>query len=56
MTLLGMLLVLVVVGVFIALVPMDSTIRSIIVAIIALVVLFWGLEYFGVLHSMGRWR
>jgi hypothetical protein len=54
------LLVLVVVGVLLTVVPMDATIRNIVVAVVALLALFWLLSFFGVLDehwsNWGTWR
>lgn len=41
MTILGVILFLVIIGVLLALVPMDATIRTVIVVVIAIVVLLW---------------
>lgn len=48
MSIVGMLLVLVVVGVVLAFLPIDPKIRNIIIAVIALLAAVWLLEVFGV--------
>jgi len=51
MTIIGLLLVLVVIGVglyLVSLIPMDPTIRKIIVAVVLLAVVLWLLESFAV--------
>lgn len=50
-----LIVILLVVGVVIALVPMDATIRNLIVVIVVLFVALWILNYFGVFHGrLGR--
>ncbi len=58
MPLLQILLVLVVVGVLLWLVnsyiPMQGTIKSILNAVVIIVVVLWLLDVFGLLHSLSR--
>ena len=51
MTLLGLILALVVVGVVLALVPMDALIRNIILAIVIIAVVVWLFTGFGGFHG-----
>jgi hypothetical protein len=59
MPLLQLLMVLVVVGVLlwlVNLIPMQSTIKSILNAVVVISVVFWLLNVFGFVHSLSRIR
>lgn len=56
MSILGLVLVLVIVGVVLYYMPMDGRIKTIIVIVLALVVGAWMLDYFGLWASLrGSW-
>lgn len=48
MSIIGLLLVLVLIGIVLSFLPMDARIKQIIVAIVAVLVVVWLLELFGV--------
>jgi hypothetical protein len=52
MSILGLVLVLVIVGVVMYYVPMDARLKTIIVVVLALVVGAWLLDYFGLWSSL----
>jgi hypothetical protein len=52
MTIAALLIALVIVGIALALLPMDPTIKRIIIVIVVLAVLVWLLEAFGVLPAV----
>jgi hypothetical protein len=49
MSLILFLVVLVVIGVMVTLIPMDGTIKNVIIAIVCLCALLWLLQWFGVI-------
>jgi hypothetical protein len=51
MSLIGLVVLLVIVGAVVALVPMDATIKRVIVVVVCLVVALWLLESFGLFSS-----
>lgn len=51
MSLVGLIIVLVVVGVCLTIIPIDAQIKKIVVIVIALMVVLWILDAFGVLRS-----
>jgi hypothetical protein len=56
MTLVGLLVILIIVGVvlyLIQLIPMDATIKKIIWVLVILCVILWVLSQFGLLHDTG---
>ena len=60
MSLLSVVFVIIVVGVLLWMmnrfIPMDSKIRSILNAVVVIVLVFWLLDAFGILHSLSRIR
>jgi hypothetical protein len=51
MSLVGLIVLLLIVGVIVGFVPMDGTIKRIIVAVVCLVVAIWLLDAFGLFNS-----
>jgi hypothetical protein len=51
MTIVGLIVLLLIVGVIVGFVPMDGTIKQIIVAVVCLAVALWLLDYFGLFNS-----
>jgi hypothetical protein len=51
MSIVGLLLVLVLIGVVLAFLPMDARMKQIVIAIVAILVAVWLLELFGVLST-----
>jgi hypothetical protein len=53
MSLIGLLLLLVIVGVALYLIPMEPRIKTIIGVVVALAVCLWLFDYFGLVHLTG---
>ncbi len=53
MTLIGLLVLLIIVGVAISLLPMDPTIKRIVVVILVVLLLLWVLTAFGLVGDLG---
>ena len=56
MSIIGLVLVLVLVGVALAYIPMDARIKTIVIVVLALVTVGWLLSYFGLWGSLSSGR